>query len=143
MRIEELQNDIKTILASDEHLAAACSIVCSDALDVVNAIEQALAKSSGLLVLVNAPEIERDGCAKCGIPCRASVTVDAIEMPAMRHLRDKANAIRTAMDAALRVAFLLDGPRYNFVSVRPMVDEKDATLTARATFNTSWTIKEL
>ena len=141
MRIEELQNDIKSILEADGHLAAACSIVCSDALDVVNAIEQALAKSSGILVLVNAPEIERDGCAQGEIPCRASVTVDAIEMPAMRHLRDRANAIRTAMDAAQRVAILLDGPRYNFVAVRPTVDAANATLTARATFNTYWSLK--
>ena len=133
--IKEIQEEVKQRLEECEELAALdATVVCADDLDVVNKVEQTLATRKGILVLVAFPEIERDGCNGECIPCRATLAVQCVELPALRKARACA---ATAAEAAAVVALALDGPKYNFVSIRQTSDPTTATLTATATFNTS------
>ncbi len=132
MAISQEMQAIKETLAPLEERG--CRVVCADELNVVNAIEQAIARVGAILLLINMPEIERDGCNGSAIPCRTSLSVQAIELPALRNMRGQ-HPCRTVIDAAEEIARLLDGRDYNFVSIRQSSDPSTGTLTATCTFN--------
>lgn len=137
MGISEFQLEAKAVLEGAKHLLSGCRILCADELDVVANIEEALARLGEIVVLISQPEIDRDGCNPGFIPCRTTLRVQCIELPALRHTRKSPGdgAPPTAFAAACRVAAILDGAKYNFVSIRQYADAATGTLTATVTFN--------
>lgn len=135
MNLKELQLEIAERLNADETLAqGGCRAFAEDSHDVVLEVENHLRQAQGVSLVVLTPSAERNGCSPKGLPAALeSLAVAAVEIPALNRL-DLSHL--TALQAAQRVAHLLDGRELAWRSLR-QDSAPDGSVTARAEFQTS------
>lgn len=135
MTLKELQLEIAERLNADEALLrGGCRAFAEDAHDVVQEVATHLHEAGGVALVVLTPSAEREGFHPDGLPARIDgLAVAAVEIPAVNRL-DPARL--TALQAAQRVAGLLDGSDLEWRSLRQEAGD-DGALTVRAEFGAS------
>lgn len=135
MTLKELQLKIAERLNADEALLrGGCRAFAEDTHDVVQEVATHLHEAGGVALVVLTPSAERNGCSPKGLPAALeSLAVAAVEFPAVNRL----DASRlTALQAAQRVAHLLDGRELAWRSLRQEASP-DGSVTVRAEFQTT------
>lgn len=135
MTLKELQLKIAEALNADETLMqGGCRAFAEDSHDVVQEVATHLHEVGGVALVVLTPSADRNGCSPKGLPASIeSLAVAAIEIPAVNRLDPSR---MTALQAAQRVAHLLDGRELAWRSLR-QDPSPDGSLTVRAEFQTS------
>ena len=135
MTLKELQLKIAESLNADETLLrGGCRAFAEDTHNVVQEVATHLQQAGGVALVVLTPSAERNGFSKKGLPARLDgVAVSAVEVPALNRLDPSR---MTALQAAQRVAHLLDGRTLEWRSLRQDAGD-DGTLTVRAEFGIS------
>lgn len=131
MKISELQDYVKDRLNKVEALVqGGCKAFAEDTRSVYDESNQWISGGKVALVVVT-PDMTRNGIAEDGIPMETKLMVRCVEMAPVA---SSSHAMR-ALDAAEIVGHELDGPVFNWESVRQTADERTKTITATATFN--------
>ena len=137
MKIREFQEDLKDRLNKVEDLANGnCKAFAEDTREVYDESSQWI-RTGGVAVVVVTPDLQRNGCAKDGIPMDTKLLVRCMELPPIAG--SNPNTIR-ALDAAAIVGHALDGETIQFESIRQTQSqdrEGNSVITATVTFNTT------
>ncbi len=132
MTLKEVQLKIAERLNADETLLhGGCKAFAEDSHDVVQEVATHLHEAGGVALVVLTPSADREGFHPSGLPSRLDgLAVAAVEFPAVNRL----DASRmTALQAAQRVAHLLDGRDLEWRSMRQEASP-DGSLTVRTEF---------
>lgn len=133
MTVRAFQHQVVDILGEIEPLVqGGCKAIAEDSLEVISEVEAQLQTAAGVAVVVTTPEFKRNGCSAGAIPVDAVMAVKCIEQPATN--RQQPGHL-TALDAAERVAWELDGETFNFTGISQTADARSGTVTASANFN--------
>ena len=135
MNIREFQEYLKDRLSKVEALVNGnCKAFAEDTREVYDESSQFI-REGGVAVVVVTPDLQRNGCAKDGIPMDTKLLVRCMELPPIAGSNQ--NTIR-ALDAAEIVGHALDGEPIQFESIRQTQSqdrEGNSVITATATFN--------
>ena len=131
----EYQMAICDVINADASLLqAGCAAFAEDALDIDSEVARHLQETGGVAIMVATPEAEFSGVSSDGgmyLDLRR-LEIVCTEVPALNRQRE--NAL-TALDAALRVAFLLRSREMPFLRIAQSADTDAGLLTATATFS--------
>ena len=135
MKIREFQEYLKDRLSKVEDLVNGnCKAFAEDTREVYDESSQFI-REGGVAVVVVTPDLQRNGCAKDGIPMDTKLLIRCMELPPVAG--SNPNTIR-ALDAAAIVGHALDGETIQFESIRQTQSqdrEGNSVITATATFN--------
>ena len=131
----EYQMAICDVINADASLLqAGCKAFAEDAFDIDAEVARHLQEAGGVAIMVATPEAEFSGASSAGgvfLDLRR-VEIVCTEVHALNRQRE--NAL-TALDAALRVAFLLRSREMPFLRISQSADTDAGLLTATATFS--------
>lgn len=135
MKIREFQEYLKDRLNEVEALVNGnCRAFAEDTREVYDESSQFI-RNGGVAVVVVTPDLQRNGCAKDGIPMDTKLLVRCMELPPIAG--SSPNTIR-ALDAAEIVGHALDSKTIQFESIRQTQSqdrEGNSVITATVTFN--------
>ena len=135
----EYQIAIAAALNADETLRqGGCTALAEDSKDLLFEVARCVDEQGEVAIVVTTPEAERlgddDGAIAVEIP---ALEIVCVEKPGVNRTRDNA---ATALQAAQRVARVLDSPELHFLRIRQESDDRAGTLSAIASFQTSATL---
>lgn len=136
----EYQLAIAAALNADETLRqGGCTALAEDSKDLLFEVARCVDEQGEVAIVVTTPEAERlgddeDGGIAVEIP---ALEIVCVEKPGVNRTRDNA---ATALQAAQRVARVLDSPELHFLRIRQESDDRAGTLSAIASFQTSATL---
>lgn len=137
MKICEFQEYLKDRLNKVEALLQGrCKAFAEDTREVYDESSQFI-REGGVAVVVVTPDLQRNGCAKDGVPMDTKLLIRCMELPPVA--ASNPNTIR-ALDAAEIVGHALDSETIQWESVRQTQSqdrEGNSVITATATFNTT------
>lgn len=137
MTLHDKQLEICSTLDADELLRqGGCKAIAEDSLAIGADLKKQLLIIKGVAIVVMTPSVNRIGGSVPGfMPVQVpSLTVSCVEMPALN--RSRAGAM-TALQAAERVATLLDSAKCNAISITQSTDESTGSLSAAVVFSTT------
>ena len=139
MSVKSLQETVRDLINADAALSSGgCVAIAESSMTLEDDLAKAVNTLKGVALVVTTPDIRLNGCAENFIPCDATLAVRCVEIPALR--KSRGESALTALEAAERVAVLLNGPDYNFVSISETLENRQGYLVATATFNTTLTL---
>lgn len=113
-----------------------CKAFAEDTRTVYDESSQCI-RNGNVAVVVVTPDLQRNGCAKDGVPMDTKLMIRCMELPPVAG--ENPNTIR-ALDAAEIVGHALDSETIQWESVRQTQSqdrEGNSVITATATFNTT------
>lgn len=126
-----VQRRFKELLEADGELArGGCEVYCENSMTLLKDIAAAQILKRGVAVVVTTPDIENAGQAEA----RAydmTVAIHCRELPAMRATRPAESM--TALDAALRVAEVVQDGITGWADIRQRADRSSGIVTATVT----------
>lgn len=137
MTLQYFQSAIADQLNADSVLrAGGAEAISEDALDADFKLTQQLQTVQGVCIIVMTPKINViGGGTENGIPVEIpELLVSCVELPALN--RERADAI-TSLQAAERVASILNSKKILFKSITQIADDKLGLLTASVVFSTT------